>query len=95
MHGVRHELLVAQADAAGIPLVAVRIPPACTNDVYEDRLAQAWTTAATPSVDPCGENGEFHTFVHAGPIFTEPIACRTGEIVERGGFVFCDLTSPG
>jgi diphthamide synthase (EF-2-diphthine--ammonia ligase) len=45
-----------------------------------------------PGVDPCGENGEFHTFVHAGPIFAEPIACETGEIVERDGFVFCDLT---
>ena len=43
------------------------------------------------SVDPCGENGEFHTFVHAGPIFSEPIACQAGEIVERDGFVFCDL----
>ncbi len=44
-----------------------------------------------PGVDPCGENGEFHTFVHAGPIFAEPVACQTGEIVERGGFVFCDV----
>lgn len=42
-------------------------------------------------VDPCGENGEFHTFVHAGPIFSEPIACRPGQVVERSGFVFCDL----
>jgi uncharacterized protein (TIGR00290 family) len=45
-----------------------------------------------PGIDPCGENGEFHTFVSAGPIFSEPIACETGEIVERDGFVFCDLT---
>jgi uncharacterized protein (TIGR00290 family) len=45
-----------------------------------------------PSVDPCGENGEFHTFVSAGPIFAEPIECEAGEIVERDGFVFCDLT---
>ncbi len=42
-------------------------------------------------VDPCGENGEFHTFVHAGPILEHPIACRVGEIVERDGFVFADL----
>jgi uncharacterized protein (TIGR00290 family) len=45
-----------------------------------------------PGVDPCGENGEFHTFVSAGPIFAEPIACERGEIVERDRFVFCDLT---
>jgi uncharacterized protein (TIGR00290 family) len=45
-----------------------------------------------PNVDPCGENGEFHTFVRAGPILSEPIACDVGEVVERDGFVFCDLT---
>ena len=44
-----------------------------------------------PSADPCGENGEFHTFVFAGPIFQSPIPIRTGEIVNRDGFVFCDL----
>jgi diphthamide synthase (EF-2-diphthine--ammonia ligase) len=42
-------------------------------------------------VDPCGENSEFHTFVHTGPVFTEQIACETGEVVERDGFVFCDV----
>lgn len=43
--------------------------------------------------DPCGENGEFHTFVFDGPIFRSPIPVRTGEIVNRDGFVFCDLQS--
>ena len=43
------------------------------------------------SADPCGENGEFHTFVFDGPIFQFPIPIRTGEIVNRDGFVFCDL----
>lgn len=42
--------------------------------------------------DPCGENGEFHTFVFDGPIFREPLYCATGDIVERDGFFFCDLT---
>jgi uncharacterized protein (TIGR00290 family) len=173
MHGVRRELLAFQANAAGIPLVEVRIPPACVNDVYEERMAQMFARpplsdieavafgdlfledvrayreerlaandrrglfplwgrdtsvlarefiaagfqativcldpraldasfagraydeqllADLPAdVDPCGENGEFHTFVHAGPIFTEPVACETGEVVEREGFVFCDV----
>ena len=42
-------------------------------------------------VDPCGENGEFHSFAYAGPMFKNPIAIRAGEIVERDGFVFADL----
>jgi uncharacterized protein (TIGR00290 family) len=44
-----------------------------------------------PPADPCGENGEFHTFVFDGPIFQSPIPVRTGQIVNRDGFVFCDL----
>ena len=42
-------------------------------------------------VDPCGENGEFHTFVYDSPVFSRPIAARTGEVVERDGFVFADV----
>ena len=42
-------------------------------------------------VDPCGENGEFHTFVYAGPMLKEPLRICTGEVVERGGFVFADV----
>ena len=172
-HGVRRTLLLLQAEALGVPLVEVSIPPACSNDVYESRMQQAFGAAplvsiktvaygdlfledirayreeqlaaagrqglfpvwgrnttelardfvdaafkATlicidprkldksfagrtfdqelladlpPGVDPCGENGEFHTFVHAGPIFDTPVPCGRGEIVEREGFVFCDL----
>lgn len=44
-----------------------------------------------PEVDPCGENGEFHTFVTGGPMFSREIAVERGEIVERDGFVFADL----
>ena len=171
MHGVRRELLLAQAEAAGVPLVEVRIPPACPNEVYEARFEEAFAgplaevdavafgdlfladirayreerlarieraalfpvwgldtaelarrfvadgfdatlccvdprsldasfagrgfadaLAALPAgVDPCGETGEFHPFVHAGPIFADPIAVARGEVVEREGFVFCDL----
>jgi len=46
-----------------------------------------------PGIDPCGENGEFHTFVSAGPMFRAPIPVRVGEITERDGFVFADLIS--
>jgi len=42
-------------------------------------------------VDPCGENGEFHTFAYAGPMFRHAIAITPGVVVERDGFVFADL----
>ena len=42
-------------------------------------------------VDPCAENGEFHTFASAGPMFRRPIPITVGETVTRDGFVFCDL----
>ena len=42
-------------------------------------------------VDPCGENGEFHTFAYDGPMFSQPIPNRVGEVVHRNGFVFIDL----
>jgi uncharacterized protein (TIGR00290 family) len=44
-----------------------------------------------PGVDPCGENGEFHTCVYAGPMFRQPIPVVRGDVVERDGFVFADL----
>jgi uncharacterized protein (TIGR00290 family) len=45
------------------------------------------------TADPCGENGEFHTCVYAGPIFRRPIALERGERVRRDGrFEYCDLT---
>jgi uncharacterized protein (TIGR00290 family) len=43
------------------------------------------------TIDPCGENGEFHTFVHAGPIFREPIRITIGKVEERGRFWFREL----
>jgi uncharacterized protein (TIGR00290 family) len=44
------------------------------------------------SADPCGENGEFHTFVHGGPIFSRAIPVMPGELVQREGrFTYCDL----
>jgi uncharacterized protein (TIGR00290 family) len=46
-------------------------------------------------VDPCAENGEFHTFACAGPMFAHPIEVEVGEAVTRDGFVFCDLVPRG
>jgi uncharacterized protein (TIGR00290 family) len=44
-------------------------------------------------VDPCGENGEFHTFAWDGPMFAHPVPVRAGQVVSRDGFVFADLLS--
>jgi uncharacterized protein (TIGR00290 family) len=44
-----------------------------------------------PGVDPCGENGEFHTFVHDGPMLRRPLEIECGEVRDIGGFVYMDL----
>ena len=44
-------------------------------------------------VDPCGENGEFHSFVWSGPMFSRPLDVSVGEIVHRDGFCFADIVS--
>jgi diphthamide synthase (EF-2-diphthine--ammonia ligase) len=49
--------------------------------------------ALPQGVDPCGENGEFHTFACAGPMFRHSIDVQVGEVVDRDGFVFADLCS--
>jgi len=46
-------------------------------------------------VDPCGENGEFHSFCFAGPMFHKPIDVIIGEMVDRDGFVFADVLPSG
>ncbi len=177
MHGVREEVLRAQAAAVGLPLHVVRIPYPCPNAVYEERMAAivhqlraegvarmvfgdlfledirsyredrlrgtgiepvfplwgrptaalaremidagmvAHLVAIDPrvlpsrfagrrfdrdlladlpsTVDPCGERGEFHTCVSAGPMLRAPIPVEPGPVVERDGFVFADLRLAG
>lgn len=54
---------------------------------FDEQLLSEFPAA----VDPCGENGEFHTFVYAGPMFQHDLSVEAGEIVSRDGFVFADL----
>jgi uncharacterized protein (TIGR00290 family) len=173
MHGVRRNLLSAQATTLGLPLEEVWIPKSASNEIYEarmrtvltrykergveqvafgdlflqdvrsyreEKLAQIGMTGMFPlwgrdtgklarefieagfravvccvdprklpgefcgreydiaflesipaTVDPCGENGEFHTFVYAGPIFSNEIPITKGQVVLRDGFYFADL----
>jgi uncharacterized protein (TIGR00290 family) len=59
---------------------------------FAGRVFDADFLADLPAgVDPCGENGEFHSFATAGPMFAESLDVRSGEVVERDGFVFADL----
>ena len=176
MHGVRVELLEAQAAMLELPLWQIPLPSPCPNDAYEaamraavgravregfthvafadlflqdvrryreERLAGSGLTPMFPlfgadtttlaremiaaglaaritcidqrvldwsfagrefdgalladlpaAIDPCGERGEFHTFVHSGPMFSRAIPIESGVVVERDGFVFADLVSP-
>jgi uncharacterized protein (TIGR00290 family) len=172
MHAVRCEVLAAQAEAAGLPLIVVPIPHPCTNEDYEVRMGTAVRAAVEsgfthvafgdlfledvrkyredrlagtglqplfpvwgiptptlaeqmianglrarlacvdtraldasfigrefdrallrdlpPAIDPCGENGEFHSCVYAGPMFRTPLHLEPGEIVTREPFVWRD-----
>ena len=173
MHGVRRELVEAQAEALGLPLWQIPLPWPCTNADYEARMADACRRAIAegfdtmafgdlflrdvreyrerqltgsgltplfpiwgiptaglaqemidsgirarlscvdtkeldaafagrefdrrlladlpPTADPCGENGEFHSFVYDGPGFRAPLAIRTGETHRFETFVYADL----
>jgi uncharacterized protein (TIGR00290 family) len=76
----------------GFRAVTVCVDPRVLDASFAGRELDASFFADLPmGVDPCGENGEFHTFVFDGPIFRTPIAFRIGEVVTRDGFCFCDL----
>jgi len=78
---------------AGFKAVVVCVDPKQIDPSFCGREYDQQFLADLPEgVDPCGENGEFHTFVYDGPIFNRPIQVSRGEVVERDGFWFCDLT---
>ena len=173
MHGVREQLLDAQARSLNLPIIKVNLPERCSNEIYQREMAKACAamvadgithmifgdlyledirdyrinmlegTGLTPvfpiwgrdtatlaqemltsglkarltcidsrvledrfagrrydqallaelpkAVDPCGENGEFHTFCFAGPMYAGEIACQTGARHRAGNFLFTDL----
>jgi len=72
--------------------IAVCVDPKVLDRRFAGReLDESFFPDLPPGVDPCGENGEFHTFVFDGPIFRSPIPVRTGDVVDRDSFIFCDL----
>ena len=76
----------------GFRAVTVCVNPAVLPVTFAGRAFDDAFLADLPAeVDPCGENGEFHTFVSDGPIFDRAIEVEVGEVTERDGFGFCDL----
>jgi uncharacterized protein (TIGR00290 family) len=79
---------------AGFEAIIVCVDPTKLDGSFAGRRFDQRLLDDLPAgVDPCGENGEFHTFVHAGPILPEPLAVEVGETVERDGFVFSDVAA--
>ena len=77
---------------AGFRAIAVCVDSRVLDPSFAGRELDESFFADLPSgVDPCGENGEFHTFVFDGPLFSAPLSIRLGEVVQRGPFVFRDL----
>ncbi|RYG93142.1 ATP-binding protein [Loktanella sp. IMCC34160] len=66
-------------------------PSKMPRDLCGRRYDERFLADLPEGVDPCGENGEFHSAVVAGPIFSAPIPVETGETVERDGFIYTDL----
>jgi uncharacterized protein (TIGR00290 family) len=84
---VAHQLLALGVRALITCVDPAKAPRSIAGRWYDEELL-----AELPShVDPCGENGEFHTFVVNGPGFAQALNVTVGEIVERDGFVFADV----
>jgi uncharacterized protein (TIGR00290 family) len=82
--------------AGGFEATLVCVDPRKLDPSFAGRRFDAELLRDLPvGVDPCGENGEFHTFVSAGPVFSAPVGFQHGETVERDGFVFHDLLPAG
>jgi uncharacterized protein (TIGR00290 family) len=84
--------LAREMIAAGVRAHLVCVDPRRLDRSFAGRVLDEPLLAELPAdVDPCGEGGEFHTFVSAGPIFSGSIKVSPGEVVERDGFVYADL----
>jgi uncharacterized protein (TIGR00290 family) len=90
--GLNTRTLLESMIGSGMQTRVVCLDPAKLPRTFAGRSLDAAFLRDLPAdVDPCGENGEFHTCVHAGPMFKHLIPVASGEVVERDGFVFADL----
>jgi len=77
---------------AGLEAVVICIDPQKLSRSFAGRrFDHAFLDELPEGVDPCGENGEFHTCVLGGPMFRQPLQAAVGEVVHRDGFYFADL----
>ena len=90
--GLDTSMLARQMIAAGIEATITCVDSRVLDRSFAGRpFDAALLRDLPPAADPCGERGEFHTCVTAGPMFSQRIAASVGEILEREGFVFADL----
>ena len=90
--GIPTDRLARDMIAGGLRARLSCVDPKQLDRRFAGREFDAALLADLPaSVDPCGERGEFHTCVTAGPMFAKPVEVRPGEVVERDGFVFADV----
>lgn len=90
--GLGTRVLAEEMLAAGLRAYLTCVDPKRLDAGFAGRSFDKNLLADFPlGIDPCGENGEFHTFACAGPMFASPVPVDLGEIVERDGFVFADL----
>jgi uncharacterized protein (TIGR00290 family) len=84
--------LAREMIAAGVKAKITCVDPSKLAKSFAGRDYDLQLLEDLPSqVDPCGENGEFHSFVSDAPVFSRSIPVRAGEVVERDGFVFADV----
>jgi uncharacterized protein (TIGR00290 family) len=84
--------LAREMIGGGLRAYLTCVDPRKLDRSFAGRAFDATLLAELPAgVDPCGENGEFHSFVWDGPMFQQPLAIRLGDVVDRDGFVFADL----
>lgn len=90
--GIPTDMLVRQMISGGLKTVITCIDPKqISKEFVGKELDESFLSALPKNIDPCGENGEFHSFVFDGPMFKERIEIRVGDIVQRDNFVFADI----
>jgi uncharacterized protein (TIGR00290 family) len=90
--GIPTDALAAEMMAGGLRARLTCVDPRKVPREFAGREWDAALLSELPAgVDPCGENGEFHSFAYAGPMFREPISVAVGERVERDGYAYADL----